>query len=224
MAEVHGLAGPRSPCPSCGATQRLSGYADETIRNHRYGIAVLIACGCQRGHLRQAARSLLLPGQRRLHFAKERDQRRRTILSMIASLPVSAVYAAERGDSPILWLADAVAWAAGAKRDWQPAWRVRREPAVFGAEPSAHPTDSTNVKCTADIHIDRQRGAHRLLHTPGAAGSSEPGPIYLRCARPFDHLHDVDRRREHLLALRRLAVQKDCSPELARLLATKDRR
>lgn len=181
MAEVHGFAGPRSPCPNCGGTQRLSGYADETIRSHRYGIAVLIACGCQHGPLRRAARSLLLPGQRRLHFAKEQDRRRRTILSMIASLPVSAVYAAERGDSldsrsacwhvlvpmllaadvnelvierlagvearderdvgdalwkadmigalsyrhethraePILWLADAVAWATGAKGDWQ---------------------------------------------------------------------------------------------------------
>ncbi|MGH4010007.1 MAG: hypothetical protein ACRDTH_17955 [Pseudonocardiaceae bacterium] len=181
MAEVHGFAGPRSPCPNCGATQRLSGYADETIRNHRYGIAVLITCGCRHGHLRQVGRSLLLPGQRRLHFAKEQDRRRRTILSVIASLPVSAVYAAERGDSldtrsacwhalvptllaaniselvierldgvkarderdvgdalwkadmvgalgyrhethraePIPWLADAVAWATGAKGDWQ---------------------------------------------------------------------------------------------------------
>lgn len=181
MAEVHGFVGPRSPCPNCGATNKLSGYADETIRSHRYGIAVLIACGCQHGRLRQAARSLLLPGQRRLHFAKEQDRRRRAILSMIASLPVSAVYAAERGDSldirsacwhllvpmllasnvtnlvierlagvearderdvgdalwkadmvgmlsyrheihraePILWLADAVAWATGARGDWQ---------------------------------------------------------------------------------------------------------
>ncbi|MGH4001074.1 MAG: hypothetical protein ACRDTJ_26860 [Pseudonocardiaceae bacterium] len=162
MAEVHGFAGPRSTCQNCGATQRLSG-------------------GCQHGHLRQAARSLLLPGQRRLHFAKEQDHRRKTILSVIASLPVSAAYAAERGDSldtrsacwhalvpmllasnvnelvierlagveardegdvgdalrkadmvgalsyrhethraePILWLADAVAWATGAKGDWQ---------------------------------------------------------------------------------------------------------
>jgi len=181
MTGVHDGARPRSSCPNCGATQKLSGYADETIRSRRYGIAVLIACGCQRGRLRQAARFLLLPGQRRLHCAKEQDRRRRTILSMIATLPVSAVYAAERGESldarsacwhalipmllasnvselvierlagveardegdvgdalrkadmvgalsyrhethraePILWLADAVAWATGAQGGWQ---------------------------------------------------------------------------------------------------------
>lgn len=181
MARVQGHTGPRTPCASCGATQKLSGYADETIRNHWYGIAILIACGCQLGNLRRSARSLLLPGQQRLHCAKEQDRRRREILSVIRSSPVSAVYAAERGDGPdarsacwhvlvpmlleshvaklvierlagsearderdigdalqkadmaralgyrhethraepILWLADAVAWATGAKGDWQ---------------------------------------------------------------------------------------------------------
>lgn len=85
--------------PTCRAGQKLWGYADETIRNSRYGIAVLIACGCRFEHLRRTALSLLLPGQRRLHFAKEQDRRRRSILSAIASSPVSAVFAAERGNS-----------------------------------------------------------------------------------------------------------------------------
>lgn len=64
MADARGFAESRSPCPNCGATRNLSGYADETIRSHRYGIAVLIVCGCRAGHLRQVARSLLLGRQR----------------------------------------------------------------------------------------------------------------------------------------------------------------
>lgn len=188
MAEVHGVAGPRSPCPTC-RRQKLWGYADETIRNSRYGIAVLITCGCRLEQLRRTARSLLLPGQRRLHFAKEQDRRRKSILATIGYAPVSAVFASEPGDSldarsacwhvlipmlltssiselvierlegveardeqdvgdalrkadslgalsyrhethrvePILWFADAVAWAAGARGDWR-----RRVDCLFG--------------------------------------------------------------------------------------------
>lgn len=52
--------------------------------------------------MRQAMRMLLLPGQRRLHFTKERDDRRRAILSTMCELDVEArVYVAPAGLSEV---------------------------------------------------------------------------------------------------------------------------
>ncbi len=167
-------------CPCCGRCDRRTGYADETIRGSRYGIAVVLACSCRTAELRRSARDLLLSGQYRLHMAKEQAPRRRLILSMISRSSLQVLYAETQGkqhtaradcwsslvpmmlqhganrlvierldgaeiadqrnisdalakadalgdivyehqshrNEPLLWLADAVAWASGAGGIW----------------------------------------------------------------------------------------------------------
>ena len=173
-------AGMPRRCRSCNRRDRWSGFADETIRNKRYGIAVVLACGCQHDALRGCARSLRLRGQHRLHMAKEQARRRRLILSTVRDSGLRALYHEVRGvehtaratcwtelvpqlvdldvriltiealdgseisdranistalakadalgrlsyvhrshrDEPLLWFADAVAWAAGYRGEW----------------------------------------------------------------------------------------------------------
>ena len=168
-------------CSACRRRDRWHGYADETIRNGRYGIPVAIECACRLQEQRRMARSMLLPRQYRLHMAKEQPSRRRLILSAIRRSGLRALHAEARGkqhaarsdywttvvprllelgvsrldieqtngceqvdktsisdalakaDSmrqhqyahqshraePILWLADAVAWAAGHRGEWR---------------------------------------------------------------------------------------------------------
>lgn len=84
-------------CAECGRRDRWSAFSDETIRNKRYGIAVALACGCRQNALEKAIRQLLLPGQRRLHMAKEQPRRRREILSAIQKLRITGVYAEAQG-------------------------------------------------------------------------------------------------------------------------------
>ena len=178
-------AGMLRRCTSCNRRDRWSGFADETIRNKRYGIAVVLACGCQHDALRGCARSLRLRGQHRLHMSKEQARRRRLILSTVRDSGLRALYHEVRGvehtaratcwteliphlvdldvrtlaiealdgseihdranisaalakadalgrlsyvhrshrDEPLLWFADAVAWAAGYRGEWLTAVR-----------------------------------------------------------------------------------------------------
>ncbi len=74
-------------------------FVDESTRGGRYLICVVT---CPAGDLQRARtglRALLLPGQRRLHFATESNRRRREILSGVAQLGTrSVVYVAKHHD------------------------------------------------------------------------------------------------------------------------------
>jgi hypothetical protein len=63
-------------------------FVDESRRNSMYYIAAAIVAPAQLAQTRKAMRSLLLPGQREIHFCKEIPRRRRAIADYIARLPV----------------------------------------------------------------------------------------------------------------------------------------
>jgi hypothetical protein len=78
-------------------------FVDESARNGRYLIAAAIVEPAQVRHLRRTMRQLLLPGQRELHFQREKPIRRRLLADAIACLPVEVrVYsrACHRDDEP----------------------------------------------------------------------------------------------------------------------------
>ncbi|HEU0089456.1 MAG TPA: hypothetical protein VFQ77_17735 [Pseudonocardiaceae bacterium] len=170
----------RSTCANCGRTDRL-GFADETVRQGRYDVAVVIVCRCQRMIVSKVMQGLVRPGMRRGHFSKQRDRDRRLVVSQLALEDIHALYATARGSQtdarskcwrtlvpqivrlgvveltiermeggeardrrdirealvamgrasdltythkdpagePMLWVADAVAWCAGAGRTWR---------------------------------------------------------------------------------------------------------
>ena len=60
-------------------------FVDET-KDRGYLIAASVVLPRDLQPARAALRALLLPGQRRIHFTKEKDPRRRTILACMASL------------------------------------------------------------------------------------------------------------------------------------------
>lgn len=166
---------------SCDCSRpRLLGYADETVRSGTYGIAVVVVCACQVDLLRHLLRSVVRPGQVRVHFSKEGDRSRKVFLSKIRSCDRTIFFASAEGkevtarsecwsrlvpkllaarvaqltierlegserrdgqdlwramrdvasqnrltyrhadarDEPLLWMADAVAWSAGAGKSW----------------------------------------------------------------------------------------------------------
>lgn len=167
-------------CVSCGRLDRL-GFADETVRNSRYGIAVIVVCPCRAAPLRKLVRGLVRPGVRRLHFTRQQDRDRRQFLARIEQEDLGAIFVTMRGrerdarsacwaalvprllalgvtelaieqmeggedrdrrdiraalikegrvrdfcyahvdprHEPLLWVADAVAWAAGAGGRWR---------------------------------------------------------------------------------------------------------
>jgi hypothetical protein len=169
-----------SACLNCGRTDRL-GFADETNRQGRYGIAVVIVCRCQVMIVSKVIQAAVRPGMRRSHFSKQRDPDRRMIVNQLVSEDIRALYTSacgrqtdarsecwtvlvpqlvrlrvveltieriEGGESrdrrdirnalqgigrgteltythrdpagePMLWVADAVAWCAGAGSAWQ---------------------------------------------------------------------------------------------------------
>lgn len=86
----------RSACLNCGRTDRL-GFADETRRQGRYGIAVVIVCPCQVEIVRKGMQGSVRPGTRRVHFSKLRDRDRRPILSQFAPENIRALYVSARG-------------------------------------------------------------------------------------------------------------------------------
>jgi len=62
-------------------------YPDESARQHYLIAAVLIDPG-DLDRTRRLLRELRKPGQRRVHFAKERDPRRRAIVSAVVQLDI----------------------------------------------------------------------------------------------------------------------------------------
>jgi hypothetical protein len=168
-------------CPACNRSDRYVGFADETGRNGRYGIAVAILCSCEVDSARKLVRSLVRRGQRRVHFSKQQNRDRKAFLSAISrttvhglfecvagrpqtdsrsacwsllvpklialgvrDLRIEAVDGAEGRDrkairdalakegslermsyrhvdpaaEPLVWIADSIAWSAGAGGDW----------------------------------------------------------------------------------------------------------
>lgn len=78
-------------------------FIDESHRGQLYIVAVTIAKPGDLAMLRRALRGMLLPGAREIHFRKEKDERRRSVASRIAQLPVEVtVYscACGRADEP----------------------------------------------------------------------------------------------------------------------------
>lgn len=63
-------------------------FADESYRKGTYLICAAIVAVADLDRTRRDLRALLLPGQRRLHFADEGDRRRRLLLSEISRLPI----------------------------------------------------------------------------------------------------------------------------------------
>jgi hypothetical protein len=58
-------------------------FVDESARGRAYYVCAAIIADGDVGSVRQSARRLCLPGQRRWHFAQERDSRRRQIIEML---------------------------------------------------------------------------------------------------------------------------------------------
>jgi hypothetical protein len=63
-------------------------FIDESRRGRLYLVAAAISDPASLGSLRRHMRGLLLPGQRELHFKKEKPARRKMIADSIAQLPV----------------------------------------------------------------------------------------------------------------------------------------
>lgn len=79
-------------------------FVDESARNGRYLIAAAIVDPSKVRQLRQSMSRLLLPGQRELHFYREKPVRRRQLADAIARLPVEVhIYARSwtRYDEPV---------------------------------------------------------------------------------------------------------------------------
>ncbi|MER7450081.1 hypothetical protein [Nocardia beijingensis] len=62
----------------------IHAFVDESIRRDRYILCAALVPAQLLEHARAVVRGLCLPGQRRWHFAKEPDQRRRQILATMA--------------------------------------------------------------------------------------------------------------------------------------------
>lgn len=74
-------------------------YADESIRGRSYIMRVTLIPSSNAKRARQKLRTFTARGQRRIHFATESDQRRRALLSRIASLGTSStIYVAHSRD------------------------------------------------------------------------------------------------------------------------------
>lgn len=86
----------RSACLNCGRTDRL-GFADETRRQGRYGIAVVIVCPCQVEIVSKVIRGSVPPGTRRLHFSKLRPRDRRLVANQLSLEDIRAFYVSARG-------------------------------------------------------------------------------------------------------------------------------
>lgn len=67
----------------------LNAYIDESIRGARYLLCLVMVKPDQAGSMRRRLRSLVLPGQRTLHFKKESPRRRRELLVALGELDVA---------------------------------------------------------------------------------------------------------------------------------------
>lgn len=73
-------------------------FVDESVRGDRYLLTAVVVVPGDLRRLRVAMRGLLLPGQRELHFQKEKPRRRRWLLDQVVAAGVEAtVYAARSG-------------------------------------------------------------------------------------------------------------------------------
>ena len=61
-------------------------FVDESLRSNRYLLCAVTVDGSEAGQLRREVRSMLLAGQRRLHFKLEGKRRRRTLLDQLVAL------------------------------------------------------------------------------------------------------------------------------------------
>jgi hypothetical protein len=60
-------------------------FVDESVRGQRYLVSAALVDPSDLVRLRKALRTLLLPGQRELHFQKEKSQRRRQLADRIVA-------------------------------------------------------------------------------------------------------------------------------------------
>jgi hypothetical protein len=86
----------RSACLNCGRTDRL-GCADETRRQGRYGIAIVIVCHCQVEIVGKVMQGSVRPGIRRVHFPKLQNSDRRRVVSQLVQENIRALYVSARG-------------------------------------------------------------------------------------------------------------------------------
>ncbi|MEO7193383.1 MAG: hypothetical protein ABIZ05_00945 [Pseudonocardiaceae bacterium] len=86
----------RSTCLNCDRVDWL-GFADETRRQGRYGIAVVIVCPCQVEIVSKVMQGSVRPGTQRVHFSKLRDRDRRLVVSQLAPENIRALYVSARG-------------------------------------------------------------------------------------------------------------------------------
>jgi hypothetical protein len=74
-------------------TVSLHAFVDESRRNDRYLLAVAIIDPGDLRKLRKLVRGLLLPGQKEVHFKKEKPDRRKIIVSRLAACgPLVHIY------------------------------------------------------------------------------------------------------------------------------------
>ena len=64
-------------------------FVDESERNGTYLLCAAIVEPPRLSSLRKRLASLLMPGQRELHFKRERTSRQRSIADLVAQLPIS---------------------------------------------------------------------------------------------------------------------------------------
>lgn len=69
-------------------TMTVHAFVDESRRGFRYFVAAAIAQPTHLHTLRRDLRKLLIPNQREIHFAKEKDVQRRKLADAIAQLPI----------------------------------------------------------------------------------------------------------------------------------------
>jgi hypothetical protein len=78
-------------------------FADESRRGSTYLVAVAITEPAKLRRLRRDLRCLLLPGQREVHFKKQKEPRQRALAAAVSRLPVEVLIyrrSCERHDEP----------------------------------------------------------------------------------------------------------------------------
>lgn len=74
-------------------------FVDESQRNRRYLLAAALVEPVSLRQLRKDMRALLLPGQRELHFHKEKEARKRKVADAVARMSLAArIYTRARVD------------------------------------------------------------------------------------------------------------------------------
>lgn len=76
-------------------------FVDESRRGSRYIVCAAIVQPRELAGVRRALRSELLTGQNRLHFNTEKPSRRRKLLSIMATLPVTTMVFESKRKEPV---------------------------------------------------------------------------------------------------------------------------